>query len=63
MFVIIDNVRVILIFSIVIISTVFNSISFSIAEDDTKAAPKPRLTAVFMASIEFSSIITLNCLV
>ena len=37
--------------------------SFSIADDETKAAPNPRLTAVFIASIEFNFIITLNCLV
>ena len=31
--------------------------------DETNAAPNPRLTAVLIASIEFNSIITLNCLV
>jgi hypothetical protein len=35
----IDNVLVIRIFSILRISMVFNSISFSIAEEETKAAP------------------------
>jgi hypothetical protein len=56
-----DNVRVIRIFSILRISIVFNSISFSIAEDETKAAPNPKLTAVLIPSIEFNCII-FNCL-
>jgi hypothetical protein len=34
-----DNIRVIRIFSILRISIVFNSISFSIADEDTNAAP------------------------
>ena len=40
--------------------TVSNSISFSIADDETKAAPSPKLTAVLIASIEFNSISILN---
>ena len=34
-----------------------SSISFSIADDETNAAPKPRLTAVLIPSIEFNCIL------
>ena len=48
------------IFSILIC---FNFISFSIDEDDTKAAPNPKLTAVLIPSIEFNCKIVRNSFV
>ena len=42
---------------------VLSLISFSIADDETKAAPKPKLTAVLIPSIEFNCKIVFNCLV
>ena len=59
----IDSFLLIWIFSIFIIPIVLSVISFSIAEDDTKAAPNPKLTAVLIPSIEFNCKIVFNCLV
>jgi hypothetical protein len=59
----IDNFRLISIFSILITSSVLSLISFSIAEDDKNAAPNPKLTAVLIPSIEFNCKIVFNCLV
>ena len=42
---------------------VLSLISFSIADDETNAAPKPKLTAVLIASIEFNCKIVFNCFV
>ena len=55
-----DNILVILRSSISNIVTVFNLISFSIADEETKATPKPRLTAVLIASIEFNCRMVFN---
>ena len=57
---IIDNWRRIERFSIFNILICFNFISFSIEDDETKAAPNPKLTAVLIPSIEFSCRIVLN---
>ena len=57
----IDNFRLILIFSILIIPRVFSLISFSIAEEDRNAAPNPKPTAVLIPSIEFNCKIVFNC--
>ena len=43
-----------------IISILFNCISCSIAEEETNAAPNPKLTAVLIPSIESNCIITLH---
>ena len=50
-------------FSILSISIVFNSISFSMADEEIKAAPSPKLTAVLIPSIELSCKIIFNCFV
>ena len=49
--------------SILIIAIVWSWISFSIAEEETKAAPKPKLTAVLILSMEFNCKIVRSCLV